>query len=155
MGSFAARLSEIAPTWARAIAPIAEGVARTLWATKLKPARQSFPATRLTQGHRREVKGMPVDLPAQPAVRPPAVCRACGVSIEAGRRNCANCGVTVSRENFIELAKVGWVAGQSADARARQAKEQRRHAADPRQCRIAHQSAIAPVIRLTHAARWF
>jgi hypothetical protein len=130
MGSFAVRLSETAPVWARAIAPIAEWVVRMLWATRPKPARQFFPATRLTQGHRRKAKGMPVEMPAQPSARPPAVCRVCAVSIEAGRRYCASCCVTVSRENLIELAQLGRVAGHSSEARARQAEKQRRHAGE-------------------------
>jgi CRISPR-associated endonuclease Cas1 len=130
MGSFAVRLSETAPTWARAIAPLAESVVRTLWATRPSPAHQFFPATRLTQGHRREAKGMPVDLPTQPLPRPPAFCGVCGVSIEAGRRYCASCAVTVSKENLIEVAKLGRLAGHSPEARARQAEKQRRHAAE-------------------------
>jgi len=130
IGSFAVRLSETAPMWARAIAPIAEGVVRTLWATRPKPARQFFPATRLTQGRRREAKGRPVDMPARPAPRPPAVCRVCGVSIEVGRSYCASCSVTVSRENLIEIAKRGRVAGHTRAARVRQAEKQRRHAAE-------------------------
>jgi len=130
MGSFAVRLSETAPTWARAIAPIAERVARALWTTRPKPPRHPFPATRLTQGHRRKAKGMPVEMPAQPVARPPAVCRLCGVSIEASRRYCAACGVTASRENLIELAKLGRIAGHSPEARARQGEKQRRHAAE-------------------------
>jgi len=69
-------------------------------------------------------------MPAQPAARPPAVCRFCGVSIESGRSYCAACGVTVSRENLIEIAKVGRVAGHSPEARLRQAEKQRRHAAE-------------------------
>ena len=129
MAPLAVRLSETAPIWARLIAPMAEWVVRTLWAMKPKPTRQYFPATRLTQGYRREAKGMPVDMPAQPAARPPAVCRVCSVSIESGRSYCAPCGVTVSRENLIELAKLGRVAGHSAEACARQAEKQHRHAA--------------------------
>jgi CRISPR-associated endonuclease Cas1 len=130
MAPFAVRLSETAPVWARAIAPIAEGVARTLWATRPKPARQFFPATRLTQGHRREAKGKPAGLPARSIPRPPAVCRFCGVSIESGQNYCAACGVTVSRENLIEVAKRGRVTAHSPEARARQAEKQRRHAAE-------------------------
>ena len=37
MGSFAIRLSETAATWGRAVAPIAEWVARALWPTAKKP----------------------------------------------------------------------------------------------------------------------
>jgi CRISPR-associated endonuclease Cas1 len=131
MGSFAVRLSETAPTWARAIAPIAESVVRTLWATKPKPARQLFPATRLTPGHRREAKGGPANLPAQPGPpRPLAVCRGCGVSVKSGRNYCVSCASAVSRENLIEAAKLGRVAGHSPSARALQAEKQRRHAVE-------------------------
>jgi hypothetical protein len=52
------------------------------------------------------------------------------VPIDAGRDYCASCGVTVSRENLIELAKLGRVTGHSPEARARQAEKQRRHAAE-------------------------
>ena len=71
-----------------------------------------------------------VQPPAQPAARPPAVCRLCGVSIEAGRRYCASCGVTISRENLIELAKRARVAAHSPEARGRQAEKKRRHDAE-------------------------
>lgn len=130
MGSFAVRLSETAQTWARAIAPIAEWVARTLWATKPKTARQLFPSTRLTQGHRREAKGSQANSPVPPAPRPPAVCRVCGVSIELGKIYCALCAVAVSREGLIEAAKLGRLAGHTPKARARQAEKQQRHAAE-------------------------
>ncbi len=132
MGSFAVRLSETAPTWARAIAPMAEWVSRTLWSTIPKPTRQLSPATRLTQGRRREAKGGPSSLPARPAPRPPAVCGVCGMPITSGRRYCAGCAVTVSRENLIAAAKLGRVAGHSREARTRQAEAQRRHAAAKR-----------------------
>jgi hypothetical protein len=49
--------------------PIAEGVVRKLWLTKPKPGRKLLPSTQLTQGHRREAKGGPANLPAQPAPR--------------------------------------------------------------------------------------
>src|SRR6202043_3936263 len=37
MGSFAARLSETAPTWSQSVAPIAERVSRTLWTKRSRP----------------------------------------------------------------------------------------------------------------------
>jgi CRISPR-associated endonuclease Cas1 len=49
MASFAARLSETAPSWARALAPIAELVARTLSSAIKKQIRSGLPPTRLTQ----------------------------------------------------------------------------------------------------------
>jgi len=129
MGSFAVRLSETAPAWSRALAPVAEWVARTLWLTKPKPARRFFPATRLTQSHRRQAKGSPSSPPAVAPPRPPAVCRDCGAPIMSGRNFCASCGVVFSRAGLIKAAKLGRVAGHSPKARARQAEKQRRHAA--------------------------
>jgi len=130
MGSFAVRLSETAPTWRRAVAPLAEWIARTLWLTKPKPPRRFFPATRLTQAHRREVKGGSTSLPAVGPPQPPTVCRACGAPIERGQSYCASCAVTVSREGLIEAAKLGRVLGHGPEARAKQAEKQRRHAAE-------------------------
>src|SRR5207253_7618510 len=47
MGQFAVRLSETAPSWGRAVAPLAEWVSRTLWLTIPRLIRQNSPATRL------------------------------------------------------------------------------------------------------------
>ena len=141
MGSFAVRLSETAPTWARAIAPLAEWVARTLWSTIAKPVRQLGPATRLTQRRKREAKGGASSLPTMAPPRPPAVCRVCGESIRFGRSYCASCAVTVSREGLIKAARLGRVAGHSREARARQAEKQRRHAAAKRAWRSSDQPA--------------
>ena len=44
MASFAARLSETAPMWGRAVAPIAEWVTRALWSSSARLARESAPA---------------------------------------------------------------------------------------------------------------
>ena len=132
MGSFAVRLSETASTWARAIAPLAEWVARTLWATIPKPARRLSPATRLTQRRRRQAKGGPSSPPVESPPRQPSVCRICGAALKTGRRYCASCAVTVSTEGLVKAARAGRVAAQSAEAKARHAETQRRHAAAKR-----------------------
>ena len=129
MGSFAVRLSETAPTWAQAIAPLAERISRTLWSTIRKPARQLSPVTRLTHRRRRQAKGGPSRLPAESPPRPPAVCRVCGAPIRLRRTYCASCAVTVSKEALVGAARLGRVAANSREARARHAKTQRRHAA--------------------------
>jgi len=128
MAPFAARLAETAPAWSRAVASLAEWVARVLWKTTHKPARRRAPATRLTQQHRRQVKGgvsVPIKLPP----RPPTVCRICGMQIGVGRNYCPSCNLTIAREGMIEAAKLGRVTGHNTEARARQAEKQRRHAA--------------------------
>ncbi|HUJ30545.1 MAG TPA: CRISPR-associated endonuclease Cas1 [Candidatus Acidoferrum sp.] len=127
MGSFAARLSESAPTWARAVAPLAERLTRELWLTRPKPIRSVFPATRLTGSHKRVAKGAPSNPAAVVPPRPPAVCRTCGAPIKFGRTYCAPCGVTASREGLIEAAKVGRLVAHSPEVCARQAEKQRQH----------------------------
>ncbi len=127
MGSFAVRLSETAPTWGRAVAPLTEWVARTLSSTISKPNRQIGPATRLTQRHRREAKAGTSSTPTKPAPRPQAICRICGTPIARGRRYCASCVTTVAKENLVEVARSGRVAAQSPEAQARRAETKRRH----------------------------
>src|SRR5258708_39454927 len=74
MGSFAVRLSETAPIWGRAIAPIAEWVARTLSLGIKKQVRRGLPATRLTQSLRREARGIPAKVPAEKTLKPMCIC---------------------------------------------------------------------------------
>jgi len=131
MGPFAVRLAETARTWGRAVAPFAEWTSRALWSVTSKSIRQSVPASRLTQRHRREAKGS-MSLPINRTPRPESVCRICGTSIESGRTYCVLCGVTVSKENLVELAKRGRVAAQCPEAQASRADSQRRHEAAKR-----------------------
>ncbi len=129
MGSFAVRLSETVPTWGRAVAPVAEWISRALWSTLPKPARQLYPATRLTESRRRQAKGGSSSLPTKHLPRPPRICRTCGAPLKRGRSLCASCSITVSRKGLIEAAKLGRVATHSREAEARRAETQRRHAA--------------------------
>jgi len=122
------KLSETTSTWGRAVAPIAESVVRTLWSTISKPARLRLPATRLTQGRRREVKGTLSDLPIQAPPKPPRVCGGCGASIPLGKNFCFACGVIDSTERLVEVAHSRRVAAQSAEAQASRAATQRRNA---------------------------
>jgi len=130
MGSFAVGLSQTAPTWGRAVAPLAEWVSRTLWSTIPRPTRQRFPATRLTQARKRQAKGGPANLPAERPLRPPHICRTCGASLKRGQNHCASCAIPVSRERFVGVAQKGRVASHTYDAEARRAETQRRHAAE-------------------------
>ncbi len=132
MGSFAVRLSETAPTWGRAVAPIAEWVARTLWSTVAKHSRTPFPATRLTQQRKRMARGRPSSAPVKSPPRQPSVCRICGTTIKPGKRYCASCALELSTERLTKAAKSGRIAAQSAEAQARRANTQRRHAAAKR-----------------------
>jgi len=128
MGSFAVQLSETARTWGRAVAPIAEWASRQLWSTVQKPTRQSLPATRLTQSHKREAKGISGALPTQLPPKPPRICQGCGAAIIYGKNFCSSCGVVIARDELIKSAKQGRIAAQSPEAQARRTVTQRRNA---------------------------
>jgi hypothetical protein len=125
----AERLSETSEIWARAVAPFAEGIARALWSMTAKRPRTDSLATRLTQSHKREAKGIPTDVPIKSNSHPPAVCRICGLTIKPGFKYCRGCVPEISRENVREAAKLGRLATHSPKAQARRADTQRRQAA--------------------------
>jgi len=127
MATLAVRLSETAPNWARAVAPIAEWISRTLWTTLPKPAHQLYPATRLTESRRRQAKGGKSIVPADSGPEVPRICRTCGERLKPGTRYCVLCSVAVSRGNLIEAAKLGRVATHSPGAEALRSATQRRH----------------------------
>jgi hypothetical protein len=129
MSSLAERLSETSDIWARAVAPFAEGIARALWSMTAKRPRTDTPATRLTQSHKREAKGIPADVPIKSNSRLPAVCRICGLTIKPGFQYCRGCVPEISRENVREVAKLGRLNTHNPEAQARRAATQRRQAA--------------------------
>ena len=131
MASLAVRLSETAPMWARAVAPVAEWVARELWSRQRKPGYETAPPTRLTQRRRREVKGSFSGGSSKPLPRPESICLVCGKTIARGGSYCRSCAIPVATEHLTEVAESGRAAGQiaaqSADAQARRAETKRRH----------------------------
>jgi hypothetical protein len=132
MGTFAVRLSETAPTWRRAVAPFAEWVATELWSTVQKPNRQRLPATRLTQSHKREAKGIFGILPILTPPKPLRICRGCGAPIVYGKNFCSSCGLVIARDELIAAAKRGRIAAQSPEAQARRAETRTQNAAHQR-----------------------
>jgi len=129
MGTLAVQLSKTAPTWGRAVAPVAEWVARTLWSRGSKAGHSFGPATRLTQrNNKRVAKGKSPLPPTIPIARRENMCRGCGNTIRAGRRHCAQCAVRVATERLAAAAKVGRATAHTPEARAKQADTRRRHA---------------------------
>jgi CRISPR-associated endonuclease Cas1 len=100
MAPFAVRLTDTVPMLARAVAPFAEWVARTLWSGRRRVDSNSPISTRLTQRHRREAKGSepPLSIPRVP--RPQTLCRGCGKEIAPEHSHCAECARTVSAERM-------------------------------------------------------
>jgi CRISPR-associated endonuclease Cas1 len=132
MAELAVKLSETAETWRRAVAPIAEWVAQTLWSSIRKPGRedQTLP-TRLTQRRRSEGRGKEFVLNVEPAPIPEKICPGCGAATRGGR-HCPKCGREMSREKLIDLAKLGRAAAQNPESRKRHSETQRRHEAAKR-----------------------
>jgi CRISPR-associated endonuclease Cas1 len=141
MASLAVRLSETAPTWGRAVAPIAEWVAQSLWSRSRNPGRgeQELP-TRLTQRRRSDGRGNEFTLNTKPAPRPETICPGCGATTRRGR-HCPKCGREISREKLVELAKIGRVAAKSPESRQKRSATQRRHEAEKRVWRSSHKPA--------------
>jgi CRISPR-associated endonuclease Cas1 len=129
MASLAVRLSETMPMWGRAVAPVAEWTSCVLWSTLKKPARQVYPATRLTQSRRRGVSGGSSTQPIGAITRPLRICRTCGVPLKSGDSYCAACGVNFSREGLINAARLGRIATHTPKAEALRGATQRRQAA--------------------------
>jgi CRISPR-associated endonuclease Cas1 len=129
LSSFAVQLSETSLIWRSAIAPVAERISKLLWAGRPRTNRTGLPPTRLTQGHRRQAKGVSSKWPVKQFQRIPRRCKACGASIASDLNYCKACAVSVSRENLIEAAKSGRVATVSAKAQALRSATQRRQAA--------------------------
>jgi CRISPR-associated endonuclease Cas1 len=125
MGSFAMRLSETLPIWRRAVAPVAEWVARAFWSTIPRP--DSSLATRLTQNHKREAKGAPNQSPFTRVPSQQNVCAGCGKPIDRDCKNCGQCALKNSTASLIFGAALGRVAAQSATAKARRSETKRRH----------------------------
>jgi CRISPR-associated endonuclease Cas1 len=126
MSSLASRLAETSHIWARAVAPFAEGIARSLWSMTTKRSRTEVPATRLTQSRKREAKNILSEAHTKPISKPPALCRICGEGIKPGLKYCRGCVPTISRENIQEAAKLGRLATHKPQAQARRAATQRR-----------------------------
>ncbi len=63
MASLAVKLSESAEIWRRAVAPFAEGIARSLWSTKTTGKTFVTLSTPLTHSRKREARGTVVQVP--------------------------------------------------------------------------------------------
>ena len=118
----AIRLAETGPTWGRAVAPIAEWVARAFWSTIQK---KTIPvATRLTQANKSIVKGSTVHN-AELAPNPGNVCLGCGKPVNRSSIHCAVCATGVLRKRMGDAARLGRIASKTPESRARVADTQR------------------------------
>jgi CRISPR-associated endonuclease Cas1 len=121
----AMQLAETSKIWRQALAPYAEGLARTLWSKKEPSGKPGF-ATRLTQTHKREAKGVFIQTPPKRTSKLPSNCGICGMSIKSGFKYCRACVPTISRQNILKAAEIGRLMTHRPQAQARRAETQRR-----------------------------
>jgi CRISPR-associated endonuclease Cas1 len=146
MADLAMQLAETSRTWRHAIAPYAEGLARSLWSKKERSGSADF-ATRLTQTHKREAKGVFVHPPLKRSFKPPLSCGICGTSIKSGFKYCRACVPTVSRKNILRASEIGRRNTHLPDAQARRSATQRRQNAalkawDPNSNRVVRRNLL-------------
>jgi CRISPR-associated endonuclease Cas1 len=128
MGQFAKTLSETAPIWRRAVGPIVEWLARSLWEDTPKMAGHRAPANRLTQSTKRAAQGGYPALPFPRVTAPQNLCRTCGAPIMHKGKYCRLCNAEASKELFVKVSEMGRKASQSAKAQEQRIKKQRRNA---------------------------
>lgn len=129
MGEFAATLSETAQTYRRAVAPIVEWLARTLWEHSPQMAGHRPPSSRLTQSTKRAAQG------SAPCLSPPRMparqnfCRTCGSPIKHYKGiYCRLCNAEASKNHFASIGATARKLSHSGDAQAKRAETLRRSA---------------------------
>ena len=125
MSEICKRLSETARTWGALVAPVAEWVSHKLWSAVRNSGRQTRPATHLTQTHRREAKGVGLQLALPPAPQPPRVCPGCGASVDAGKIHCEPCAIAMRPQAMLQVAAQGRAASHTPEAEFKRGSAQR------------------------------
>jgi hypothetical protein len=126
MAEFVMTLSQTAEMWQRAVAPIAERVARKLWLTTRFATWHHAPATRLTQNRKRKANALESAVNVKNVPRPDRLCRGCGVTISREVERCAYCATEASKERILETARTGRIASHTPEAEAKRFRTQAR-----------------------------
>lgn len=121
--SLAVRLSETAVVWRRAVAPVAEWVARAFWSTIRSP--DAPMATRLTQNNKREAKGAPAQPPLPRVLFHENICAGCGKVIRRSSTHCPDCSLKNSTALLIAGARLGREISHGSQAQARRKETKR------------------------------
>lgn len=128
MAPFAVRLSETASTWRRAVAPVAEWIAKQFWSTTQRRTQSTHAPTHLTQAHRREAKGGS----SESSVRMPQptdnLCTGCGKRIRNDSSTCIQCAVPNATKNMLDAARIGRLTANGPEAQAKRAIKARQNA---------------------------
>jgi len=120
------KLGETASVWSKLAAPWVEYVARTLWASTSPAKSERRLSTPLTQQHRRLAKGRPA-FPNVITPKPERLCRGCGKAIRGDRTQCGECAADIRDKLFLDVAKLGRIAGHTTEAIAKESATHRKH----------------------------
>ena len=128
MASLTEKLAETAPTWGRAVAPVAEWIAQALWNSSRSPAnKKNSVATPLTRRRRSEGRGHEFVAPNNPVPDRKRICEVCGAE-GVNNRYCKSCGVEVARENMAQVALTGHAKPKTSHLKSRISKTLSDHA---------------------------
>jgi CRISPR-associated endonuclease Cas1 len=129
MNSLTVKLSESALMWRHAIAPFAEGIARSFWLETPKKQRLENLSTPLTQTRKREAKDISATVKPELVLNVPNVCGICGTNIATACKYCRTCATMIRRENVIKASRLGRLRTHKPQAQARRSETQRRQQA--------------------------
>jgi hypothetical protein len=124
MAPFAVQLSKTAPIWGRAVAPIAEWVARAFWSTIRKP--DAPPATRLTRATIDEQK-VRRHCHRQSEHHAEIISVGGGKTIQDRSENCERCSVDDATKNMLDVARIGRQTANGPEAQEKRAHTQRKN----------------------------
>ncbi len=128
MAPFAVRLSETASIWRRAVAPVAEWVAKQFWSTTQRRTQYTHAPTHLTQTHRRAAKGVVSEMSVRVAQPIENLCPGCGKRIRSESKTCVQCGVPTSTKNMLSAARIGRRTANGPEAQVKRATKARKNA---------------------------
>jgi len=128
MAPLAIRLSETASIWRRAVAPVAEWIAKQFWSTTQRRTQSNLAPTHLTQAHRRAAKGASSETSKPLVLRPENLCPECGKPIRDDSATCARCAVAASTKNMLNAARIGRLTANGPQAQVKRAIKARQNA---------------------------
>ena len=126
--SLVAHLSDTAPIWGRAVAPVAEWLAQVLWKLTCKNSagNQIFP-TRLTQSRKRSAQGGSTQPARTRQQIRESICFECGSKVQRGETRCGTCRIEAATKSMVDVARIGRLTAHGDKAQAKRSSTQLQH----------------------------
>jgi hypothetical protein len=100
------------------------GAQQSMCVASTTKTRRATPATRLTQNHKREIRGGNPFVVSKSAVSLQNVCSDCGSPIINANEKCRVCSIEESKQRLTKIATEGRVVSHSSSAQARRSETQ-------------------------------